>query len=113
MNQDAQTHREHGDLDLVRIVLVGLIGAASLLVLVEGTRAWVYYMKADEIHGKVVTPVDQELAEHHAREQAKLDRYRLIDEQTQTVAIPIDEAIRLYVQQQSGQNADSGGDVNQ
>ena len=54
MTQDAQTHREHGDLDLVRIVMVGLIGAASLLVLVEGVRAWVSYMKADEVQQKVL-----------------------------------------------------------
>ena len=58
---------------LARIVLVGLIGAALLLVLVEGVRAWVYYVKADEVHGKVVTPVDQELAEHQTREQAELE----------------------------------------
>jgi hypothetical protein len=79
------------------ILVIGAVAGFILLVLVIGVQGWFL----DELHQETArkwddTPI-QWLADLRAGQQQKIGSYRWVDRQKQTVAIPIEEAMKLLI----------------
>jgi hypothetical protein len=79
------------------VLVIGAVAGFILIVLVIGVQGWFL----DEVHQETArkwdnTPV-QWLADLRAGQQQKIGSYRWLDRQKQTVAIPIDAAMKLLI----------------
>ncbi len=76
-------------------LLVALIGAILLLALV--LTAQVVFQNAVWMRANADAPKSPQLAKSQSEQLAQVSQYRIIDPAKGTVAVPIDEAIRLVV----------------
>ncbi len=90
----AKDNLDTGVIATIGILLVILVFALILLV-----QGWFYKAQADEYVRKVVEPRSAELASAVADQQDALHRYRLLDEASGKVAIPIERAMELVVRE--------------
>lgn len=79
------------------VLVIGVVAGFVLIVLVIGVQGWFL----DEVHQETArkwddTPI-QWLADLRQGQQQKINSYRWVDRQKQTVAIPIDEAMKLLI----------------
>ena len=91
--------RERGEPNTQVTVLVGIVGAVLLFVLVVLLQAFFYHAERDEVARKVVAVAPEELSALRAQQLETLHSYRWVDEKTGVVAIPIERAIELLVQE--------------
>jgi hypothetical protein len=89
------------DLNTPLIVVIGVLFAILTFVLIVLLQAWFYQQQVKENLAKVVAPDPQELTAVMAQQQAELHSYRLIDGEQGIVAIPIERAMELIVQEAS------------
>ncbi|HVP13340.1 MAG TPA: hypothetical protein VMV94_19355 [Phycisphaerae bacterium] len=89
---------EQEDLNTSLIAVSGLIGAVIVFFGIVALQAWYYHAEKEEMYRKVIAPAAEELAAVTAEQQGQLNSYRLIDSQKQIVAIPIDRAMAIVVQ---------------
>ena len=86
-----------GDPKSSTTLIAGLIGAIGLLVIVVAAQVLFYNVQRYEDERKLYAVKPRELADLQAAQLAQINGYRYVDRQKATVAIPIDDAIRLYV----------------
>ena len=86
---------ERQNINIPLIVTIGLISSVLLFVIAVGLQAWFYNEVEDERAIKHEGHVNWNLANQNLAQEERLQTYRIIDASKQTVAIPIDEAIRL------------------
>ncbi len=87
------------ELNTTNIILIGIVSAMLLVVVVVGAQAWFLSHEQAEIAQYEDQP-HFALATLQAEQRARISGYRLVDKETQAVAIPIDEAMRIMVQTQ-------------
>jgi len=79
------------------ILVIGAVAGLVLIVLVIGVQGWFL----DEVHQETARKWDDTpirwLADLREGQQQKINSYRWVDRQKQTVAIPIDEAMKLLI----------------
>jgi len=90
--------RERGEPNTQVTVVVGIVGAVLLFVLVVLLQAFFYHAERDEVARKVVAVAPEELR-HCGAAAGDLHSYRWVDEKTGVVAIPIERATELLVQE--------------
>jgi hypothetical protein len=78
---------------------IGAAGAILLLVIIVGVQALYLRTEQNELAQYDNAPVVW-LSNLRLEQQTKLATYRWIDKDKQVVAIPIDEAMKLYVEKQ-------------
>ncbi len=86
-----------GDPKSSTTLIAGLIGAIGLLVIVVAAQVLFYNVQRYEDERKLYGIKPRELADLQAAQLAQINGYRYVDRQKGIVAIPIDDAIRLYV----------------
>jgi len=84
-----------------RTVLVGFVGTVLLVVIIVALQTLFYNVEKKEYQRKIVNQIPEELASLKAQQTENLHAYRWIDKASGIVAIPIDRAIELVVQESS------------
>lgn len=87
------------DLNATLILVIGAAGAIWLLVAVVAVQALTYNLMQSLHQRNVVAQPHEALRQHELDQVARISREYWIDQEEQIVAIPVDRAIRLYVQQ--------------
>lgn len=90
--------RSHGDLNLKLLIVIGAISGLLLIEIVVVAQAYFYNVQEEEIVAKQISQPSWELSELVVGQQAELNSYRWVDREKQRVSIPIDRAIRRYVE---------------
>jgi hypothetical protein len=94
-------------IDTPRLVTIGIAGAFLVVATVYGAQV-VAYRTAESLHEQhdLAKPV-RALSAYQTEQQEKLNRYGWVNKDTQSVAIPIQEAMQLTVRdlQEKRQNA--------
>jgi hypothetical protein len=91
--------REGGEPNAPLTALVGIVSAIVLFVVVVLLQAFFYRAEQEENVRKVVAVAPQELSQLRAQQQELLHSYKVVDQQKGVVAIPIDLAMKLVVQE--------------
>jgi len=91
--------REGGEPNAPLTALVGIVFAIVLFVVVVLLQAFFYRAEQEENVRKVVAVAPQELLQLRAQQQELLHSYKVVDQQKGVVAIPIDLAMKLVVQE--------------
>jgi len=86
------------DVDSQLIITIGAVSGFLLIVLAIGLQAWFASEEDTEFAAKSATSKNYQLAELHDQQQANITTYRWIDRDKQVVAIPIEEAERMLIQ---------------
>lgn len=102
-------NKDHGDLNISLLAVIGVVSALLLLEIVVITEAYFYNIQEEEIIAKQVERPVQELRELEFRQQAELNSYRWVDRERRRVSIPIDRAIERFVEIQAEQAATRPG----
>jgi type II secretory pathway pseudopilin PulG len=89
--------REGGEPNTPLTALVGIVFAILLFVVVVLLQAFFYRAEQQENVRKVVAVAPQELSQLRAQQEEVLHSYKVIDPQKGVVAIPIDVAMKLVV----------------
>jgi hypothetical protein len=92
--------RGSGDPNPQTTALIGIIAAISLFVVVVLLQALFYRVERGEARRKVEAVVPEQLTRLRAAQLDQLNSYRWVDQAAGVAAIPIDQAIRLVVQEQ-------------
>lgn len=87
------------DPDVSVIALIGICGAIFLFVLTVAIQAFFYSAERAEHVRKVVDQPNEELAQIEAQHIEQLNGYRWVAQDAGTVAIPIDRAMALVVEE--------------
>jgi len=87
-----------GDLNLKLLAVIGLVSALLLLEIVVVAEAYFYNTQEEEIVAKQVSQPSWELSEIILSQQTELNSYRWVDRDQKRVSIPIDRAIKRFVE---------------
>ena len=85
------------DVNSPLIITVGAISGFLVIVLVIGLQAWFLSEEQRELSGDY-SAGNRELTELRKDQQAKISTYHWIDRDKNVVAIPIDEAKKLLIE---------------
>lgn len=102
-------NKDHGDLNISLLAVIGVVSALLLLEIVVITEAYFYNIQEEEIIAKQVERPVLELRELQFRQQAELNGYRWVDRARRRVSIPIERAIERFVEIQAEQAATRPG----
>jgi hypothetical protein len=86
------------DVDSQLIITIGAVSGFLLIVLAIGLQAWFASEEEAELTTKSASAVNYQLADLRNQQQSNLTTYRWVDRDKQIVAIPIDEAEKLLLQ---------------
>ncbi len=87
------------DVDIPLVLTVAAVFFILIFVLVLLLEAYFNQAEAEEIDRKFGTAASEELTRSLAVQQSALAGYRWVDEQKQVVAIPIERAMDLIVEE--------------
>jgi hypothetical protein len=96
---------ERNDINVSSIVVIGLVSVILLVVIVVGTQAYFYNAQDQEVFRKDVSQPSWQLNNLLLQQQAELGGYKMVDRDKGVVAIPIDVAMKRFVQRQATQPA--------
>lgn len=85
------------DMNLPVIVTIGVVGAVLIFVMVFGIQAWFFAQQREEMATKSLARQNPALVDNRMRQLTNLDGYRWVDQKAGVVAIPIDRAMELTV----------------
>ena len=89
----------YDDPDVPASALVGIVGAIVLFLIIVGLQTLFYRAEQAETVSKVYQTDSQALTRLRADQLEELHSYRWIDQQKGTVAIPIERAMELVVEE--------------
>ena len=87
------------DINVWKLVTIGLVSGILLLEILVGVEAVFYNTLKGELQRKDISQPSWELNNLLLDQEEQLHAYRWVDKDKKVVAIPIDEAIDLFVQQ--------------
>ena len=79
--------------------VVGVIGAVIIFAIIVGLQAFFNRAHEDELARKVYSAVYDDLVRMQATQEENLNSYRWLDRDAGTVAVPIDRAKELIIQE--------------
>jgi len=83
------------------IAYAGIVGTVLIYVLIVAIQVW-FYNEQNAEHAERIKEPNQKIRAYHARENERLRTARWISEDDKDhVAIPIDAAMKLYVEDQT------------
>jgi hypothetical protein len=86
------------DTDAPLIITIGAVSGFLTIVVVIGLQAWYVSEEQRELDRKTATVVHQPLEDLRAAQTTNINSYRWADSGKQTVAMPIDKAMTLLIQ---------------
>jgi hypothetical protein len=89
---------EKQNINVSLLVALGSISTLLFIVVVFGIEAWFFAEQQREIAEKSASSVNWNLKNHMTEQQTKLASYRVVNEKTQIVTMPIERAMELTVQ---------------
>ncbi|QDU07171.1 hypothetical protein [Gimesia aquarii] len=95
----------YDDLDTTMIAYVGTVGTIITFFLVFGIAAFYYAFAKTENEKKVINVPEVNAESILANQAAALTEYRWIDQDKNIVAIPIDQAMQIVVQEEQKKQA--------
>lgn len=101
--------KTHGDLNLKLLAVIGIVSTLLLIEIVVVAEAYFYNTQEEEIIAKQVSQPSWELSEILLGQQTELNSYRWVDREKQRVSIPIDRAMKRYVEIQAQRAATRPG----
>ncbi len=84
------------------IVVIGLAGSLLVYVSFIGLQAFYEVGAAAKLEARQVEGLNDEFRSLQSEQQAELNAYRWIDQQKQTVTIPVDEAMKYVAEAARG-----------
>jgi hypothetical protein len=90
---------DYDDIKTSSIALVGFVGAIVLVAIIFALQVVYYHVAAAQFQEKDIQPPMAELQKATNAQQAELTAYRSVDKTKGVVAIPIDRAMDLVVQE--------------
>lgn len=104
---------QHDDIKTPVVAVVGILSVLATVAVIVGLQALYLRFERAEYRRKVVDAGTPEASHQLAQQEAKLNRLGWINREQQTLAIPIDRAMQLVVQelrsQQQEATTESGG----
>jgi hypothetical protein len=88
----------HTDPSSLWTVVVGVIGFLIVAIFIIGIQAIFYQTENREIQEKIVSQAPARLTSIRAEQESHLNSYKMIDSNSGVVAIPIDRAMELVVE---------------
>ena len=88
---------ERDDINVPVVFTTGLISALLLFVIVVGIQAWFYHELNRENREKVYGQRNEQLEALRDQQEANLTTYRWLDREQGRVAMPIEQAMKIYV----------------
>lgn len=86
-------------MDVVSTFLYGAIGIALVVEIILAVQGFFFAYEQKELERKVVERPYQELVTLRAQQEKLLHSYRMLDPETGRVAIPIERAMELTLQE--------------
>lgn len=80
-------------------VVVGIVGCILVFVIIVALQALFHEAKDAEFRRKVINQKPEQLRSLRSEQLEQLNSYRWVDQQAGVVAIPIDRAMELMVQE--------------
>lgn len=108
-HESGTIHPDHSDPKSSTTFIVGTVGIVLLLVIVVMLEVLYYQTNDAEVFRKVVQQQPEELRQLQAEQREVLNGYAWVDEANAVVSIPIDEAMRLTVDDLQADRARAGG----
>ncbi|MGD0089542.1 MAG: hypothetical protein ABSE73_06440 [Planctomycetota bacterium] len=87
------------DVDAPKLAVTGILTALAFFLLIIGFEALYYRLERAETEAKLGTEAPLQLRQVEAQQYGQLHSYRWVDAQKKSVAIPIERAIELLVQE--------------
>jgi hypothetical protein len=81
------------------LVAVGVVFAVLVFIIVVALQAFYYYTEREEAQAKIIAPANEQLLNLQNRQEALLHSYRVVDAQKKIIAIPIERAMDLLVEE--------------
>lgn len=88
--------------DIPSVILIGVILALVVVISIFGVEAAYYYLAARENEVKVVGTTNPELARYRDEQDSRLNTWRWVDKEKGLVAMPIERAMALEVEEKTG-----------
>lgn len=95
---DHTTHGTPGGLNVQVIAVVGIVSVLLVVVAVFSAQAWYYRFERAHIAETEYTARPYEVRQYLGHEQRRLYEPRYRDPESDLAAIPIDQAMDLYLQ---------------
>ena len=92
--------REQANVPL--LLTIGAVSGVMVIVLSMGIQAWFLREVQREVAAKWDGVPMQPITDIRRQQEINISQYRWVDKDKQRVAIPIDEAMKLVVQQNAG-----------
>jgi hypothetical protein len=80
------------------IITIGAVSGFLVIVLAIGLQAWFLNEEHQEIQQKWDGSVNVRLVDLRKQQEATINSYRWIDREKQIAAMPVDEAMKLLIQ---------------
>lgn len=87
------------DLNIGKITLISLVSVLTTVALVLFLQVLFYGYKERQLASPRYTQVPAQMAKYVADQQGKLASYAVVDRERQVVAIPVDRAMKLVVEE--------------
>lgn len=97
MSEHSST-QSYDDMDTPRLLMTGVVGVIAVVVIVVWLRA-MYYVQEDHIETQRLTSEPSAAAVQKEQWQEALGSYGKVDEEKKIVPVPIDRAMKAYVQE--------------
>ncbi len=94
------------DMNIPVLATLGIVSTILVFVIIVATQAWFQYEVGREHEVKVILRPNPELNRQRLEQLAKLEGYRVVDAQKQTVAIPIERAMQETVKRYADRPAE-------
>lgn len=90
---------DHGnDMNMPLIITVALAGAMLIFITITLTQAWFLHVHQQEMVAKSYNQVNYELLDLKNAQKDNISSYRWLDSEHKAVAIPIDRAMELTIE---------------
>jgi hypothetical protein len=87
------------DINVGKLLTIGLVSAILLVEIIVGVEALLHRSLQEELQRKVISQPSWELTDLLVKQEEELNAYRWVDRKKRIVAVPIDEAIDMFVKQ--------------
>lgn len=90
------TQDSRNDLNVTWTAVAGLVGAILVFVFIVAIQILFQHAQQAQYQKNVVAQAPEQLGELRAEQLAKVTTYRLVDARKGLVAIPVEEAIKVF-----------------
>jgi hypothetical protein len=87
----------HNDLNVPWTVIAGFVGCILVFAFIIAVQILFQRAEQAQYRQKIVAQVPEQVSRLRAEQEARINSYRMVDEKKGIAAIPIDEAVQVFV----------------